>query len=192
MPLEVIVSLIPWVVIIAVVIFITIKITDSSSSQKENRRVNIAEDENNCPLCGGEIKNSDKFCTECGVELNRVTKEVLESKVDLREETISKKERLPTLLLCIFLGTLGAHRFYVGKIGTGVLWLLTLGLLGIGTLVDLVMIIIGSFKDKDGKVIEKWTINWNLLKLFQTQDQLSYITYYLKKIDVKLIISLFI
>ena len=70
---------------------------------------------------------------------------------------ISIKSRLVALLLCIFLGSLGVHRFYVGKAGTGIIWLLTLGLLGIGTLVDLIMIIVGSFTDKSGA----WVKNWN-------------------------------
>ncbi len=62
-------------------------------------------------------------------------------------------KRLVALLLCIFLGGLGVHRFYVGKIGTGILWLLTGGLLGIGALVDLIMIIIGKFTDKAGNTL---------------------------------------
>ncbi len=65
----------------------------------------------------------------------------------------SEKEWLVTLLLCIFLGGFGTHRFYVGKIGTGVLQLLTLGGCGIWILVDLIMIIIGKFTDKDGNAI---------------------------------------
>jgi TM2 domain-containing membrane protein YozV len=69
----------------------------------------------------------------------------------------SVKKRLSALLLCFFFGCFGAHRFYAGKIGTGILWLLTLGLFGVGTLVDFIMIIVGSFKDKEGKVIEDWT-----------------------------------
>ncbi|HBI56918.1 MAG TPA: NINE protein [Firmicutes bacterium] len=69
----------------------------------------------------------------------------------------SEKKILPAFLLCFFLGALGIHRFYVGKIGTGILWLLTLGLLGIGVLVDFIMILVGSFKDKEGKVLDQWT-----------------------------------
>lgn len=66
----------------------------------------------------------------------------------------SEKNWLTTLLLCIFLGGLGVHRFYAGKIGTGILQLITVGGCGIWTLVDLIMIITGSFTDKDGNTIK--------------------------------------
>jgi TM2 domain-containing membrane protein YozV len=59
------------------------------------------------------------------------------------------------LVLCIVVGTLGIHRFYVGKIGTGILYLLTGGLFGIGWLVDVIMIAVGSFKDKAGNVLKQ-------------------------------------
>ncbi len=62
-----------------------------------------------------------------------------------------QKSWVAALLLCLFLGMLGAHRFYVGKIGTGVLQILTLGgFFGVWVLIDLVMIIIGRFTAKDG------------------------------------------
>lgn len=66
----------------------------------------------------------------------------------------SDKEWLVTLLLSLFVGTLGIHRFYVGKIGTGILQLITLGGCGIWTLIDIIMIATGNFKDKDGNEIK--------------------------------------
>jgi TM2 domain-containing membrane protein YozV len=70
-------------------------------------------------------------------------------------ESTSTKSWLVALLLCLFLGGLGVHRFYTGKIGTGILMLLTLGGLGIWVLVDLIMIAIGSFKDKEGRALAR-------------------------------------
>ncbi len=66
----------------------------------------------------------------------------------------SEKDWLVTLLLSIFVGTLGVHRFYVGKIGTGILELLTLGGCGVWTVIDIIMIITGNFKDKEGNEIK--------------------------------------
>ena len=65
----------------------------------------------------------------------------------------SEKNWLATLLLCLFVGPLGIHRFYAGKIGTGILQLITLGGCGIWTIIDLIMIITGNFTDKDGNKI---------------------------------------
>lgn len=69
---------------------------------------------------------------------------------------VSPKSRLVALLLSFFLGYLGIHRFYVGKTGTGVLWLLTVGMFGIGNLIDFIMIICGSFTDKSGAFVKNW------------------------------------
>lgn len=74
-------------------------------------------------------------------------------------EPRSPKSRLAAILLAWFLGVLGAHRFYVGKTGTGLLWLFTLGFFGIGALVDLLLIAAGSFKDKDGLRVTVWLQN---------------------------------
>jgi TM2 domain-containing membrane protein YozV len=65
----------------------------------------------------------------------------------------SDKNKITALLLCIFLGGLGIHRFYVGKIGTGIVWLLTGGVFGIGWLVDIIMIAVDKFKDKQGNIL---------------------------------------
>ena len=80
-----------------------------------------------------------------------ITKEKKEYKPS---DEISDKEFIPTLLLCLFVGMLGVHRFYVGKIGTGVAMIFTLGGLGIWVLVDFILICIGSFRDTDGRIIK--------------------------------------
>ncbi len=68
---------------------------------------------------------------------------------------LSERNWVVTLLLCFFLGSLGIHRFYAGKIGTGILMLITLGGFGIWTLIDFIIIIIGKFTDKEGLVIKQ-------------------------------------
>jgi TM2 domain-containing membrane protein YozV len=73
------------------------------------------------------------------------------------EVSISPKSRLVALLLCFFLGTLGVHRFYVGKVGTGILMLITLGGLGIWVVIDLILIVVGYFNDKEGRRVFRWT-----------------------------------
>lgn len=74
----------------------------------------------------------------------------------MTDKTASPKSRLVATLLCFFLGGLGIHRFYVGKVGTGILYLFTGGLFGIGALVDFIMILCGSFTDKEGKFLTNW------------------------------------
>lgn len=72
-------------------------------------------------------------------------------------DDVSPRTLLPAVLLCFFLGTLGIHRFYVGKVGTGVLMIFTLGGLGIWTLIDFIVLLVGSFKDKEGRYLKRWT-----------------------------------
>ena len=69
----------------------------------------------------------------------------------------SDKKRLVAFLLCFLLGCLGVHRFYVGRIPSGCLQILTFGGLGIWALIDFVLILCGVFKDRDGDIVSDWT-----------------------------------
>ncbi len=71
-------------------------------------------------------------------------------------QEFSYRSRLVAGLLCFFLGTFGAHRYYVGKIGTGILMLVTLGGLGIWYMIDLIVIMVGAFRDDQGRLVYDW------------------------------------
>ncbi len=102
-----------------------------------------------CPKCGHELLSVGDYCSQCGLPIP--PDERLYDEPDA-----SPRSRLVALLLCVFLGYFGVHRFYVGKIATGVLWLLTGGLFGIGYIVDIVVIALGNFSDVDGNRVVFW------------------------------------
>ena len=72
-----------------------------------------------------------------------------------RVQDFPPKDWLTVLLLCIFLGWLGIHRFYVGKNGTGILWFLTGGMFMVGWVIDIILILVGSFTDSMGRPLVK-------------------------------------
>ncbi|HEV2964955.1 MAG TPA: NINE protein [Candidatus Angelobacter sp.] len=102
-----------------------------------------------CRGCGREIHDSAITCPSCGAPQSVRTSQLPVSATD--------KRILPAFLLCFFLGFLGVHRFYVGKIGSGIAQLLTFGGLGIWALVDLIILATGSFTDAEGNKITLWT-----------------------------------
>lgn len=73
------------------------------------------------------------------------------------EDSPSAKRLLPAFLLCAFVGMFGIHRFYVGKIGTGLLQLFTLGGFGIWALIDQFILAWGAFTDSQGNRITRWS-----------------------------------
>jgi hypothetical protein len=68
----------------------------------------------------------------------------------------SEKSRGVALALAAVLGPFGAHRFYVGKTGTGLLMLCTLGGAGLWYLYDVIVVAGGSFRDADGRLVSRW------------------------------------
>ena len=98
-----------------------------------------------CQSCGAVIDTMAVVCPKCGI-MQPLPPGYAES----------EKKILPALILCFTFGIFGAHRFYTGKTATGVLQLLTLGGLGVWTIVDFIRLTIGDFSDAEGHKMTEW------------------------------------
>lgn len=122
-----------------------------------------------CRNCGEEISEDAVVCPKCGVATDKFNAASNQPQaqpnivINNNNENVNtninrvgggrsvpRKSKMTTLVLAILLGYLGVHRFYVGKTGSGILYLFTGGLFGIGYIVDIITIITGSFRDKYG------------------------------------------
>jgi TM2 domain-containing membrane protein YozV len=111
----------------------------------------VAEQAVMCVACGVPPRNGRKFCQNCAAETNVAAEICIKCGVPLAKSGVAGgKDWLTALLLCIFLGGLGAHRFYTGSIVIGVLQLVTLGGCGIWTLIDLILLLTNNLKDGNG------------------------------------------
>lgn len=130
-----------------------------------------------CKACGAQLRGTEQYCPYCGdgVEQQAQPQSAPEQHIHIhmdmpRSDYVqghdssapvpqpparSDRSRLLLLLLLLFLGPLGIHCFYAGRIGKGVLYLLTGGLCGIGLLVDFFSIVLGAPKDGAGLPI-RW------------------------------------
>lgn len=120
-----------------------------------------------CSHCGVQITEETKFCPSCGAgnqATQRVTQPsqqpVVVNVVNTNTNTNTNgfdtaygplKSRWAAFFMCFFFGYLGVHKFYVGKTGSGILYLLTFGLFGIGWLIDTIVLLIGGSRDKWGR-----------------------------------------
>lgn len=101
-----------------------------------------------------EIKPEEKMVIDSELVITNHSSDVNNGYIQQNITTQkSEKSRGTAAVLCFFLGAFGIHRFYVGKIGTGLLWMFTAGLFGIGAFIDFIIIICGSFKDADDRLL---------------------------------------
>lgn len=106
-----------------------------------------------CKFCGGRIPMDAVLCTACGRQVEQLQGSQAAPQVIVNNANNNinnnmnggmigtPKNKWIAFLLCFFLGYLGVHRFYEGKIGTGILYFFTFGLFGIGVLVDLIILL---------------------------------------------------
>ncbi len=108
-----------------------------------------------CPQCGVRMGAGDAFCGACGRSASATAGPAASGGRVVANP--SGLNRLTALLLCLFLGVVGAHRFYAGKIGTALLFLVTIGgFFFVGVIYDCVMIATGEFTDSQGRKLHYW------------------------------------
>ena len=95
-----------------------------------------------CRYCGQQISDTDLVCGHCDSRQNFTEPS--------RDASRKNYEGVIAFVVCFFFGVFGVHRFIYGKIGTGILMLVTLGGFGIWWLIDLIRIAIGHFTDSRG------------------------------------------
>ena len=128
----------------------------------------ISDKASSCPHCGSPVNELDnkKFCKHCGESIDKECiicpkcgKQVEELSNNANNGNIvinntanasatvvhvggKPKNKWVAFLLCLFLGEFGFHKFYEGRVGMGILYLFTLGLFGIGWIIDIIILLL--------------------------------------------------
>ena len=103
-----------------------------------------------CPNCGKENPDDAYFCPECGAALKNLAADPQAVVPPVKkEEPYPFRSKKVAVILCLFLGWCGIHRFYVGKYGTGIFYMFTCGGFFLGWFLDLFNLFCDSFRDKN-------------------------------------------
>ena len=108
-----------------------------------------------CKFCGAKIVEDAVICTACGRQVEEIKNNTAQPNIVINNENTNvnqnanmnaavmgrMKNKWVALLLCFFLGFLGAHKFYEGKVGFGILYLFTVGLFGIGVIIEFIVLL---------------------------------------------------
>lgn len=112
-----------------------------------------------CQHCGEAIDNDCVVCPKCGKQVGEIggsdrniiinnsssASAASYSSTNVRPLIYGRlKDKWVALCLCIFLGYFGAHKFYEGKTGMGILYIFTFGLFGIGWIIDIILLAMKS------------------------------------------------
>ena len=135
--------------------------TNSENTTQQNTKF--------CKHCGAKIPAAAVVCTQCGCQVEEIKHaeqpNIVINNANTNTNTNTntnvnggfyggpRKSKTVALILCIigFFGFGGLHRMYVGKVGSGILHFFTYGICAIGTIIDLISILSGGFRDSYGQ-----------------------------------------
>lgn len=114
-------------------------------SETQNTTATNGQETKFCKECGEKIAKKAVVCPKCGCQVENTASAAPQIVIENQNQNVQSQNAVPVgkeknkwvaLLLLLFFGAVGGHKFYEGKVGMGVLYIFTLGLLGVGVIVD--------------------------------------------------------